>query len=118
MNKKMMFKIIPVIFIFCIILTNVFGFGNKFDPSVVPDGNDVVQIKQPVEKIWNTVSLVLQVCAVAGIIFAGIRYMFAGADAKSELKKSLPYLITGLVIVFASPYVIGFVVEIVEEVTK
>ena len=117
MDKNMIYKIIPVLLMFCIILTNVFGFGNGFDPSIVPVGDDVEEIKAPIEKIWGTISLLLQVCAVGGIILTGVRYMFAGADAKADMKKTLPLLIIGMVIVFASTFVIDFVVDVVKEVT-
>lgn len=118
MNKNMIYKIIPVVIILLIIITNVFGFGDGFDPSIVPNGNVVTKLKTPIQKIWGTLSLILRVCAVGGIILTGIRYMFAGADAKADMKKTLPLLIIGIVIVFASTYVIDFIVDIVKEVTK
>ena len=118
MNKNIIYKIIPVVIVLLVIVTNVFGFGDGFDPSVVPGGDDVDEIKAPVQKIWGTISLILQACAVGGIILTGIRYMFAGPDAKADMKKTLPLLIIGMVIVFASTYVIEFVVNIVEEITR
>lgn len=118
MDKKMIYKIIPVVIVLLFIVTNVFGFGDGFDPNVVQTGNVVTKLKTPVRKIWGTVSLILQVCAVGGIVFTGVRYMFAGPDAKADMKKTLPFLIIGMVIVFASTYVIDFVVNIFEEVTK
>lgn len=118
MYKKIIYKIIPVVIVLLVIVTNVVGFGDGFDPSIVPVGDDVDEIKAPINRIWGTVSLILQMCSVAGVIITGIRYMFAGPDAKADMKKTLPLLITGMVIVFASTYVIEFVVKIVEDVTK
>lgn len=116
MNKKNILKVIPIIIMFCIISTNVLGFGNGFSPNAIPGGVVVNEIKSPVQKAWGTISLILQVCAVGGIIFTGVRYMFAGPDAKGEMKKTLPFLIVGLVIVFASTFIIDFIVKIVEDV--
>ena len=42
---------------------------------------------QSVKKIWGTILLVLQVLAVAAFCFAGVKYMFASADTKANLKK-------------------------------
>ena len=117
MDKKMIYKIIPMLVVFCIILTNVFGFGNGFNPNIIPGGLAINELKSPVQKAWGTISLILQVCAVGGIIFTGVRYMFAGPDAKGDMKKTLPFLIIGLVIVFASTFIIDFIVKIVEDVT-
>lgn len=121
MNKKMLYKIVPVIFVFCIIISNVFGygsnFGDGFHPEDIPSGNRVTQIETPVQRIWGTISLILQICAVGGIIFTGVRYMFATADAKSDIKKTLPYLIAGCVIVFAAAPLIDFIVKVFEETT-
>lgn len=117
MNKKMLFKVIPVIFVFCVILTNVSGFGNGFNSNVIPSGLPVQEIKSPIQRIWGTLSLILKMCAVGGIILTGIRYMFVSSDVKADMKKTLPYLITGIVIVFAGTYIIDFVVEIFKNTT-
>lgn len=116
MNKKIIIKMVSIVFVLFIVVTNVFGFGDGFDPNIIPGGMPVADIKTPVQKIWGSFSLIIQVCAVGGIIFTGIRYMFAPADAKGEMKKTLPFLIIGIVIVFASPYVINFIVKVVDEV--
>lgn len=118
MDKKMLLKIIPGIVVFCIILTNVFGFGGEFNPNIVPSGNKIEEIKTPINRIWGSLSLILKMCAVVGILLTGIRYMFTSADGKADMKKTLPLLITGIVIVFASSYVIEFIVDVVEEVTN
>lgn len=103
---------------------------NEFDPSLIPSntiglisgvtsGREKYEgIKEVVNKVANTLILILQVCTVAGIIFTGIRYMYAGIDAKSQIKKTLPYLITGIIIIFAGPTVIGFIVNVFKEWTN
>ena len=60
--------------------------------------------------------LVLQVASVAAFVFAGVRYMFASAEAKANIKNSMMLLIIGAVIVFASSTVVGFIVQSAKEV--
>lgn len=91
------------------------SFGSGFDASVIPTGDDVEEIKTPIGKVANTVILILQVLTVGGIIVTGIRYMFVGADAKTEIKKTLPFLIIGIIIVFAGPVVIEFITQVFSE---
>lgn len=57
--------------------------------------------------IWGVLLTVLQVASIAGVIFAGVRYMFASSDSKADMKKSMIYLIIGMVIVFSASTVVG-----------
>ena len=95
---------------------------NEFDSSLIPRatvGADKYKgVKEVVNKFANTLILILQVCTVCGIIFTGIRYMYAGINAKSEIKKTLPFLIIGIIIIFAGPTVINFIVEVFSQITR
>ena len=61
-------------------------------------------------KIWGTVLTIAQILAFAAIVFAGVRYMFASADQKADIKKGLIYLVVGAVLVFAASTVVKLVV--------
>lgn len=64
-------------------------------------------------KIYNTVMYIINVAAVAGIIYIGIRYMVAGAEGKSELKlKAIP-VIMGIIMVYGTINLINFILDIV-----
>lgn len=67
-------------------------------------------------KIWGVIFVVLQVASMSGIIFAGVRYMFASVDSKADMKKSMIYLVIGMVIVFAASSVVGFVTGTFNEI--
>lgn len=69
-------------------------------------------------KIWGVILVVLQVASMSGIIFAGVRYMFASVDSKADMKKSMIYLVIGMVIVFAASSVVGFVTGTFDEIFK
>ena len=88
-----------------------------FDYKDVP-GKDssITKIDDSVKKVWGTVVLVLQVASVAAFVFAGVRYMFASAEAKANIKNSMMFLILGSIIVFASSTVVGFIVQSAKEV--
>ena len=64
---------------------------------------------------WNTAKTVIQVAAFSGIIIAGISYMFSSAEAKADMKKSLGYLIVGLVLVFGASVVVDIIYTITSE---
>lgn len=66
--------------------------------------------------IWKTVKLILQVLAIAAIILAGVRYMFASADQKADIKKSMTVLVIGAVLVFGATIVIDFITNIAGDI--
>ena len=69
-------------------------------------------------KVWGVILVVLQVASIAGVIFAGVRYMFASADAKADLKKSMIHLVIGMIIVFGASTVVGFIIGTFKEMAS
>ena len=64
--------------------------------------------------VWKTVQTVVQVLAIGAIVFAGVRYMFASADAKADIKKQTVILIVGAVFIFAA----GNIVKLIADAAK
>lgn len=71
-----------------------------------------------VSNVWGVILVALQVASIAGVIFAGVRYMFASADSKAEIKKGLIHLTIGMVIVFAASSVVGFILRAFKDVAS
>lgn len=82
-----------------------------YNPGLVPG-----EMKEATQNVWATVVVVVRVVAVACVVFAGVRYMFASADQKADIKQGLMYLAIGAVLVFASTYVISLVVGSANEI--
>lgn len=59
--------------------------------------------------IWATVSVVVNIFAFAGICAIGLKYMFASADEKADIKKALIPMTIGIVLVYATASVIAFI---------
>jgi len=94
------------------------GGGNTTDkpkdpyiPGVVP-GN----VENIAKNIWATASVVIQIVSVACVVFAGLRYMFASADQKADIKQGLIYLAIGAVLVFGATSIINLVVNATNEI--
>lgn len=68
--------------------------------SAVSGGSASTNATNAVQGVWKTVLLILQILAVAAIVIAGVRYMFASADAKADIKKQTITLVVGLFLVF------------------
>ena len=65
-------------------------------------GTGIQKITNLTGNIWSTIKVVAQVAAIAAIVFAGVRYMFASADQKADIKKQTIILIVGAILVFAA----------------
>lgn len=90
--------------------------GSGFDYSEVPGGSVDPKVKTPIKKLFSSILLVLQIASVGGVVFAGVRYMFASSEAKADIKNSMIHLVIGMAIVFASSTIINLVINIFNEV--
>ena len=111
LSKKILLRSIPALLLVVVLLSsNVFGFSN-FSPDMNVEADTNTSLVGSVNKIWGVVLTVLQVCAIGALVFAGVRYMFASADQKADLKKSMPALVIGIILVFSASTVIKFIVN-------
>lgn len=113
--KKLM-KVLPVVLMVAVVLTSVFADIPVKEPNT---GNPIDSVTNLAGSIWGTVVVIVQILAVAAVVFAGLRYMFASADQKADIKKSMGILAIGAVLVFAATTIIQFVVSAAQSaVTK
>ncbi|MEG2310932.1 MAG: TrbC/VirB2 family protein [Clostridia bacterium] len=125
-TKKNYFKMLPVFLALIVMLTmgtSLYAKEAKTtsspispDVSEVPSGS-IGSVDSAVGNIWGTVVLILQVAAIGAIIFAGVRYMFASADAKADIKKQTVTLAIGAVLVFGATTLVQFLTTAVDQVT-
>ena len=115
--KKLM-KILPVILVAVFVMTNVFAVGVPSDKELLQGQTGVESVEKSAGKIWATVVSIVQILAVAAVVFAGLRYMFASADQKADIKKSMGILAVGAILVFAATTILGFVANAGETVLK
>lgn len=112
-SKKMMLRIMPVVMLLAVVLItsgSVFGYTDPSVVDVMDPTNVDNKITQVVGNAWGTVLTILQVLSVAAVVYAGVRYMFASADQKFEIKKGLGALAIGAILVFGASTVIQFLV--------
>ncbi len=125
MQKK---KNICIIISFILLSFVIFNTYNIFavDPSTIftpdqmpdPGSNKIERVNTSINRVWGSVTLILQVASVTAVVFAGVRYMFASADQKADIKKSMIYLVVGAIFVFSASTVINFVVKAFQDIVK
>ena len=122
MNKKIIKTIcfvIPVVLVLLVVSNNVFAFNqmavDKIN-SALQNAAPSASAQSSILKVWGTVLLILQILSVAAIVIAGIRYMFASADGKADIKKQTIGLMVGAVLVFGASSVIGLITNITSDI--
>ena len=70
------------------------------------------QMLSPVLKIYNLVKYSASVLAVLVLLFAGVTYITAGSDPgkREKAKNMATYVIIGLVVIWAAPLIVNFIV--------
>lgn len=70
------------------------------------------QILEPVMKVYNLIKYAASIIAVLALLFAGISYMFSGNDIrKRDVSKNMAaYVLIGLVVIWAAPFVVNLLI--------
>lgn len=110
MNKSI-FAIGVFLFVLLIGTQLVLAFDFNQQPSD-QDKQTFDNLLQPVMKVYNLVKYVSTVIAALIILFAGIQYMTSGADPKKRdtAKNMTMYVLIGMVLIWAAPIVVTFMV--------
>jgi len=111
MEKKTLaiFAITLIVFTFLIQFVSAVDFDSDLSNE---DKEAFDEILEPVMKIYNFVKYSATIIAVMVLLFAGITYITSGADpGKREKAKSMAtYVIVGLVVIWAAPLIVNFIV--------
>lgn len=70
------------------------------------------EILEPVMKIYNLIKYSATVIAILVLLFAGVNYMISGSDPKKRemAKNMVMYVIIGLLVIWAAPLIVNFIV--------
>lgn len=100
----------------------IFFFGwNAISNILIPNGRLVFtntndeSYTNLVGRIFNTGIFVLNIAAIAAIIYVGVRYIFSGASGKADLKGKSPYFIIGIILSFCSVSFLTFLSNVINQ---
>lgn len=66
-------------------------------------------------QIFTFLVIVAKLVCVAVIAYNGVKYIFAGADAKAQLKQKMPMMLIGVVLVFCTITFLEFVSTAIQQ---
>ena len=67
-------------------------------------------------RVFSIATFIANILAVLGIVYVGIRYIFAGASGKGELKAKSPMLLIGIILAFASVSFLSYISKVISEI--
>ena len=114
--KKFMLRVMPIVLVVMMVVTCPVLAISPQEIESLADGQGVGNVNNAVNSIWSTVLTVLQILAIAAVVFAGVKYMFAAADQKAEIKNGMIGLVVGAILVFAASTIVQFIINAANEV--
>lgn len=105
-STKILLRVMPIAMGAFVFAGSVFGVS----PSIpTTSGSEISGITNLAGSLWKTIAVILQILAIAAIIIAGVRYMFASANTKADIKQQTIILVAGAILVFAAVPIAGFI---------
>ena len=92
-------------------LKNLLYPGNSF---ILISSNDK-SIEAPLGRVFAYVKLFGNLLAFIAIVYVGIRYIFASASGKADLKGQSAYFIIGIIMTFATVNFLSFVSDAINQ---
>lgn len=109
-----------VITMFLIALLTVisvnFVYGDGISTTLPETATGSAVITSTAKNMWSTVTIIVQILALAAVVFAGIRYMLASSSGKADIKKGMIILVVGAVLVFSAATVLQFIKDSAEQI--
>ena len=112
-NLRRVLTVCTFLFVVLAVVGSVYGITV---PTNLSGGNTSNSVSNAAKGVWGTVVTIVQILAVAAVVFAGVRYMFASADAKADIKKQTVILVIGAVLVFGATSVLTLVSNATNEI--
>ena len=105
--KKFMLRVMPIVLVAMVVLAGTVSAAvDIYNPT-----GSVGRVDDVANNVWGTVLTVLRVCAVAAIVFAGVKYMFASAENKADIKNGMIGLVVGAILVFGASIVVQLIMD-------
>jgi len=110
--KKQYLAVIGLAF-FLVLMSLQLIYAFEFNSTISSaDKSTFDQMLQPIMKIYNLVKYIASAIAGVILLFAGISYMTSGSDpkARENAKAMAMYVIIGLIVIWAAPLIVNFLI--------
>lgn len=106
-----------------LIVACVFFFGWTGISNLLFPNNEFIFIKSedqtfanPLGRVFSIVKYIANFLAIGGIIYVGIKYIFAGASGKADLKAKSGQFLIGIILAFCAVNFLTYISDIIQDV--
>ena len=94
-----------------IVLLSIFILMTNLNLIMASSNNDFEDILKPLETIYSLVKYASTMIASLMMLFAGITYIASGSDPgkREKAKNMVMYVIIGLMVIWAAPFVVKLI---------
>lgn len=120
-SNKFIIKAFSIMMMLVVVFSIVVPVFADIEPGLPADTTGGAKINKATDlgnKIWNTASVIIQIVAIGAIVFAGVRYMFASANDKADIKKQTVILVVGAALVFAAVPIAKFIADTADQIFR
>lgn len=93
----------------------VFFYSGRGIVNVVQSAFDTYDYENYGMDVFSTIVYIVRILAFAGILFTGVKLMFAAPEAKADVKSHMIPIIIGCVFVFSSSFIVDIIVTTFDE---
>lgn len=93
----------------------VFFYSGRGLVNVVQSVFDTYDYENYGADVFATIIYIVRILAFAGILFTGVKLMFASPEAKADVKSHLIPIIIGCLFVFSSSFIVDVIVTTLDE---
>lgn len=97
--------VIGVVFFY--LAENLVDFFGDFGNDLQNSGN----AKTLVGTVWSTVTAVVQILCIAGLILVGLKYMWSPSDKKADIKSQAVMIVLGLMLAISAVPILNFIIK-------
>ena len=108
--------------IISLLVACIFFFGWANISNILYTGKNFVLYSQTnntyqgtILNVYNIFKIIFQIVALIAILYVGIKYIFAGAEGKANLKSKSWAFVIGMILIFSTIEVLNIVSKIINE---
>ena len=91
-------------------------YGGVYRTFIFTTGTNSYQ--QVIARIFVTFSYIANIVAIILVIYVGVKYIFAGASGRGELKGKSVYFFIGIIMTFATSNFLTFISNLITDTLK
>lgn len=120
-NMVRVISLVILVLMLAMVVNPVVAASSTAGGVTLPTGEGATVNDTGIQNVANNVIGVLKVVgaaiAVIVLLIMGIKYLMASVEEKADFKKAMIPYVVGALLVFAAPWIAGFIIDLAASIT-